>query len=216
MRPSTAERSGAGIVVAVLAAGGSRRFGSPKLLGDLAGRPLLHHALTSALAAGVGPVLCVTQPGATDLAGAAPAGVRLVDCVDWERGLSASVGAAVGAAANDDSVGAVCIGLGDQPLVGPDAYRRLVAAYRAGADLAVATYDGQRRNPVLVGRALWPALATLTGDVGVRALLAAGTHDVTEVACDGTGRPDDVDVPADLERLAPLVRASPTGHADPT
>ncbi len=35
-------------------------------------------------------------------------------------------------------VGAVCIGLADQPLVGADAYRRLAAAHDGGASLAVA------------------------------------------------------------------------------
>jgi molybdenum cofactor cytidylyltransferase/nicotine blue oxidoreductase len=97
-------------------------------------------------------------------------------------------------------VGAVCVGLGDQPGVGADAYRRLAAAYDAGASLAVATYAGVRRNPVLIARPLWPRVAELRGDVGARALMHEGT--VTEVDCTDTGSPADVDTAEDLERLA--------------
>ena len=50
----------------------------------------------------------------------------------------------------------MCVGLADQPRVGAEAYRRLVAAHAAGAELAVTTYSGERGNPVLLGRSLWP------------------------------------------------------------
>ena len=94
----------------------------------------------------------------------------------------------------------MCVGLADQPLVGPAAYRRLVAAYDAGATLAVATYGGRRQNPVLLARELWPRVRKLSGDVGARALM--DEVPVTEVDCTGTGRPDDVDTVEDLERVA--------------
>jgi CTP:molybdopterin cytidylyltransferase MocA len=64
----------------------------------------------------------------------------------------------------------------------------------------VATYDGARGHPVLIGRAHWEAAMRLTGDQGARSLLES--HPVVEVPCDGTGRPDDVDTREDLDRLA--------------
>jgi molybdenum cofactor cytidylyltransferase/nicotine blue oxidoreductase len=96
-------------------------------------------------------------------------------------------------------VQAVCIGLADQPLVGPEAYRRLAAAHAEGAELAVATYGGQRGNPVLLARSLWPEARALDGDEGARVLM--GTHPPVEVPCDGTGDPGDVDTLEDLRRL---------------
>ena len=54
-------------------------------------------------------------------------------------------------------------------------------------------------NPVLLARSLWAEARALIGDVGARALMQR--HEVVEVACDDTGSPDDVDTPADLERL---------------
>ncbi len=63
----------------------------------------------------------------------------------------------------------------------------------------MATYDGKRGHPVLIGRSHFDEAMRLTGDEGARSLLAA--HDVVEVACDGTGDATDVDTPADLAAL---------------
>jgi molybdenum cofactor cytidylyltransferase/nicotine blue oxidoreductase len=102
----------------------------------------------------------------------------------------------------------VVVGLGDQPGVGPDAYRRLAGAYASGARLAVATYEGARGNPVLLARNHWDEALGLEGDEGARVLMRR--HPVVEVSCDGTGEPTDVDTPQDLAALEARWR-SPTG-----
>jgi nicotine blue oxidoreductase len=100
-------------------------------------------------------------------------------------------------------VGAAVIALADQPLVGPEAVARLIAAYQAGATVAVAAYEGKPRNPVLLAREHWPeVIETATGDQGARAFLRAHPELVTLVECGDTGRPDDIDTRADLERIA--------------
>jgi nicotine blue oxidoreductase len=99
-------------------------------------------------------------------------------------------------------VGAVVVALADQPLVGPEAVARLIAAYRDGASVAVAAYDGQPRNPVLLAREHWAeVIATAIGDQGARAFLRTRPDLVTLVECGDTGRPDDIDTPADLARI---------------
>jgi nicotine blue oxidoreductase len=100
-------------------------------------------------------------------------------------------------------IGAVVVALADQPLVGAAAVGRLIAAYQAGAGVAVAAYGGKPRNPVLLAREHWPeVIATATGDQGARAFLRARPELVTLVECGDTGRPDDIDTPADLEHIA--------------
>jgi nicotine blue oxidoreductase len=95
------------------------------------------------------------------------------------------------------------IALVDQPLIGVDAVRRLIAAYLAGAGVAVATYHGKPRNPVLLARNHWAGvLQAAVGDAGARPYLRAHPDLVTEVECADTGRPDDVDTPGDLARLS--------------
>jgi CTP:molybdopterin cytidylyltransferase MocA len=99
-------------------------------------------------------------------------------------------------------VGAVVVALADQPLVGAEAVARLIAAYRDGATVAVAAYDGQARNPVLLARECWAeVIAMATGDQGARTFLLARPDLVTVVECGDTGRPDDIDTPADLARI---------------
>ena len=93
----------------------------------------------------------------------------------------------------------MCVGLADQPLVGPAAYGRRLACRDDGAQFAVATYGGKRGNsgaarPLVVDRR-----RRLRGDVGARALM--GDHEVVEVDCTGTGDPRDVDTLEDLRAL---------------
>lgn len=93
------------------------------------------------------------------------------------------------------------IALVDQPGVGAEAVRRLVAAAHSGARVAVATYGGARRNPVLIAREHFDEVAaTAVGDTGARAFLRAHPELVTEVPCDDVADPADIDTPDDLLR----------------
>jgi nicotine blue oxidoreductase len=136
-------------------------------------------------------------------------GVISVHNPDWPTGMGSSL--AVGLGAVPDGCTAAVLALADQPLVGPEAVRRLLAAHEAGASVAVACYDGRPRNPVLISREHWPeVIALASGDVGARPFLRAHSDVVTEVECGDTGRPDDVDSPEDLARIeALLARTAP-------
>jgi molybdenum cofactor cytidylyltransferase len=185
---------------AVLAAGHGSRLATstPKPLVALRGRPLVEWALDAAVGSGADPVLLVVGRDGPAVAASAPRGVGIVRARSWRLGIAHSLRAALRALTPTDAE-AVTVGLADQPLVGADAYRRLAAAHEAGALLAVATYSGQRANPVLLDRSLWAEARRLRGDVGARALMRA--HEVTEVDCTGTGDPVDVDTLDDLRAL---------------
>ena len=104
-----------------------------------------------------------------------------------------------------DNCAAAVIALVDQPLVGPESVRRLIAAFAAGARVAVAAYAGAPRNPVLLAREHWAEVAALAvGDAGARPFLRAHPDLVTLVECGDTGSPDDLDTRSDLDRLAGL------------
>ena len=187
------------IAAVVLAAGLGTRFtgATPKPLVPLAGRPLLAYALDAARASALTPVALVAADDS--VAAVAPQDVIVVRNEEPERGIASSLQCAVRALADRAEVDAVVVGLADQPLVGPGAYRRVGAAYAGGARLAFASYGGQRGNPVLVARDHWDEALTLTGDEGARVLFRR--HPAVAVPCDGTGSPDDVDTPEDLTRL---------------
>jgi molybdenum cofactor cytidylyltransferase len=184
----------------VLAAGAGSRFAGPdhKLLAPLRGRPVVVWAVTAALDAGLAETIVVS--GAVDL-GPVLADHGLVDRVrvvvnpDWAQGQATSLAAgiaAVDAAGHDAAV----VGLGDQPLVTAPAWR-LVATQGLDRPMAVATYDGRRRNPVRLDRIVWSELPT-QGDEGARGLLARRPDLVEEVPCPGESA--DVDTLEDLTR----------------
>ena len=194
------------VAIAVLAAGRGSRFGGevPKPLLELRGRPLMSWALDAATSSGLRPVVLVVGHHGGAVARVAPEGVVVVRSRRWRRGIARSLQAALGALEPWAQVGAVAVGLADQPLVGPDAYRRLAGAYRDGARLAVATYHGQRRNPVLLARTMWAQARELDGDEGARVLM---DDEAVEVDCTDTGSAADVDTLDDLREAERLLEA---------
>lgn len=190
----------------LLAAGQGSRLGQPKALVEIGGEPLAARGIALLSDGGAAPVIIVTGATAVEATG-----VIIVHNPQWRSGMGSSL--AAGLAKVPDSCGAAVIALVDQPLVGPEAVRRLIAAYAAGATVAVAAYDGKPRNPVLLGREHWGEVTALAvGDAGARQFLRAHPDLVTQVECGDTGRPDDIDTPADLERIAELGTA---GFSEP-
>ncbi len=103
----------------------------------------------------------------------------------------------------DQGASGVVIVLVDQPRVGAQTLRRLMHAWRDGARAAVASYDGQPRNPVLLDASTWSEVAaSAAGDIGARGWLRAHMDDVHLVACDDLGSDVDIDTPADLQQLS--------------
>ncbi len=186
----------------LLAAGEGARLGRPKALVEIAGVRLVDRGIALLTGGGAAPIVVVTGAVEVELAG-------VITAVNpaWRSGMGSSL--AVGLGSVPAGCAAAVIALADQPLVGPGSVRRLIAAYRRGAGVAAATYHGQPRNPVLLGREHWPeVLALASGDRGARPFLRARPDLVTLVECADTGSPDDVDTAADLARVARLVESA--------
>lgn len=187
----------------VLAAGQSTRMGARnKLLQPLRGKPILRHAVEAQLEAGLSPVLVVTghERDAVEAA-LAELPVRLVHNPDYVSGLAGSL--KCGVAALPAEAEGVVISLGDMPNVTVPVIGRLVEAHRAQPDMlaVVPTLFGQRGNPVLLTRALFPAVSLLVGDRGARRLLEEAGERVVEVAFEDPAIAIDVDTPEALRAL---------------
>ncbi len=189
----------------LLAAGGGSRLGTPKAVVELGGRRLADRGADLLRDGGAEPVIVVLGAARVDVPG-----VLAVHNPDWATGMGSSLAAGLRAVPEDCA--AAVIALADQPLIGPGVVRRLIAAYRAGAEVVAAAYDGKPRNPVLLARRHWPeVLATAVGDAGARPFLHAHPELVTAVECGDIGSPDDLDTPGDLARLRGLLAAGPGG-----
>jgi len=190
------------VLAVVLAAGASRRFGSAKMLAPLTGRPVLQHVLDAVAEAGLTDVVVIL--------GDQSAAIR--DAVTWraERievnprpldGPSSSLRIGLDAAAEDRTIEAVLVLLGDQPTVRPAVIAAVIAAAgTASKPIVRVRYaaDGAP-NPVLLLRAAWALAAGLSGDRGLGPLLAARPDLVAEVAAPGAN--PDIDTPEDLARV---------------
>jgi CTP:molybdopterin cytidylyltransferase MocA len=182
------------VAAVVLAAGGGRRYGMPKALVEYEGSLLVERAVRTASAV-CDPVLVVLGARAVDVWRAADlGGATVLANKDWETGMASSLRTGLdGLRGWPGRIDAALLLLVDMPGMTPEALAR-VADQAAPDALAVATYDGVRSHPVLLGREHWAGVAeTASGDEGARRYLAA--HDVLEVDCTGLADPADLDVP---------------------
>lgn len=183
----------------VLAAGAGRRFGGGKLTAIWQGEPLIRAAVRTALSASVERVTVVTGADATLrelLSAFDEPRLALVEALDWEEGLAASLRS--GIAALPDSTQAVVVFLGDMPRVPPSLADRLLDAVIDGAPAAMVRSAAGPAHPVAFGAALFPTLCSLTGDRGARLVLEALGNTVAEIVSDDAGVVFDVDYPADI------------------
>lgn len=183
----------------LLAAGGSRRFGSQKLVARVGGTPIVRHAADALRSAVDGLVVVVGSDAPLVRDALAGLDARFVENAEWAAGLSASLRSGLFAVQTESE--AAVIALGDQPGLDPALARRVVATWRSSGKPIVATrYRGSRGHPVLLDRAVFAEAAELSGDVGARALMDRDPTRVAYVDVDQPA-PRDVDEPNDLAAL---------------
>jgi len=184
----------------VLAAGGGVRLGSPKALLRRDGELLVERAVATAREAGCAPVVVVLGASADQVIEQA----RLDDATvvvnkAWATGMGSSLRTGLQALDGSGADAAVVL-LVDMPGITAQAIRRVAALPYPGA-LVVATYEGRRGHPILIGSGHWSGVATLArSDVGARPYLLAHKGEVMEVGCDGVADNGDIDTPEDAVR----------------
>lgn len=212
--------SAAGVAAVLLAAGASRRLGTPKqLLLDETGTPLVVRAARQLLNAGCAPVVVVTGALADRVAElVGELGVRVVFNAAYEDGMGRSIARGVEAVSQDASAGeiaGVLIAACDMPTVDTDHLRALIKTSANGANRTCSEYVSlespvgapmMRGIPAVLPRADWPWLLALTGDRGAKPLLVqSGTLSVRLFR-----GMFDVDTPADVDAWRASTPSSPT------
>jgi molybdenum cofactor cytidylyltransferase len=184
----------ADVAFIVLAAGAGRRFGGPKQLAPLDGRPLLQHVVDAA----PDPLTVVLGAHADAVRSAIDFdGVSVVVCDDWEEGQAASLRAGVAAVGPVDT--AVVL-LGDMPFVTPQVIVGALDHLTRPWDAVRTLYAGEPGHPVVLGRRVLAAVPELHGDVGARDLLRS--FRVREWEAGHLGDPTDIDTREQLEVIA--------------
>lgn len=180
----------------VLAAGESRRFGSPKQLAGFNGAPLVRRAADVARHCFGRNSLLVVGHEAEAVAGAAGDGCEFLLVNDHYRdGLGSSL--ALAASVLAPVADAIVLLLADQPLVEPAHVQRLVTSWSGRPRHALATDYGQGWGPpALLPKGLFAELEALDGDQGAHAMLESPGVELELIASAAAGV--DIDTPADL------------------
>jgi molybdenum cofactor cytidylyltransferase len=185
----------------VLAAGASSRFGSPKQLVRVDGRPLMHTVVSRAVEVAGHSVTVVLGANAADLAPLLRhTSASIVINRDWTEGLASSIRA--GVARLPGSCTGVMLVLADQAAVTAEDLRRLAGAWRRQPEhIAAAQYSSTLGAPAIFPSSSFRDLAELRGDRGASALFHRNPDRVVRVPMESAGL--DIDTPEDLLRLTP-------------
>jgi molybdenum cofactor cytidylyltransferase len=186
----------------VLAAGASTRFGAPKQLARLDGRPLLQIVVERAVEV-LGPAVIVVlgAHAAEIMPVLRHSAASIVINRNWSEGLASSVRAGV-TRLPGSCAGAMLL-LADQVAVSAADLVRLAGAWLRQPDYIVAAqYAGIVGAPTIFPRSSFAALARLRGDHGAQALLRGHPDRVVRVPVARAAA--DIDTPDDLMALAAL------------
>ena len=201
IEPAAAGRTGDRLYAVVLAGGASTRFGSPKQLVRIGGRPLLHTVVTRTAEVTGNALIVVLGAGAGQLGPLlrhSPGSV--VVNRHWREGLASSI--RTGVARLPPTCAGVLLVLADQAAVTSEDLKRLAGTWRRRPQcIAAALYAGAAGAPAIFPRSTFGELAALRGDSGARAILRRSPDRVLRVPMPSAEL--DLDTPEDLLQLAP-------------
>jgi len=178
----------------LLAAGESKRMGTPKLLLKWGQRTIIEKSVDTLLAAKIGELIVVLGHQAREIL--RKLGVRRLKAVinrKYRMGMSTSIGRGLGEVGPKSE--AILIALADQPFVETDLIDHLIDIYRQNPHgIVLPSYKGERGHPVILDRFRYQEeMGNLTGDVGCRPILNRHPEDIFEVEVESEGVIADID-----------------------
>jgi molybdenum cofactor cytidylyltransferase len=192
------ERVRSPIAGVVLAAGTSSRMGRNKLLLPLGQQSVVRRAVSTALAAGLDPVLVVLGHE-SERVQAALQGLRYTPVLNPHYAQGVHTSLRTGIAAVPDAAQAALVLLADMPRVTADMVRTLLERYRGSpAPLVVSNYEGVEAPPMLYDRTLFPELLALEGDSCGKRVVKRHRSESVQVPWPASALAD-LDVPADVD-----------------
>jgi molybdenum cofactor cytidylyltransferase len=175
----------------ILAAGESRRMGSPKALLPLGGTNFINH-LTGLLARYCSPVIVVLGHEAEAIGGTLSGDVAIVVNAEYRQGQITSLQAGLRAVPPDAA--GVLFTLVDHPDPAP----RTIEALFSRALINVPVHNGSKGHPVFFHARLIPEFLAVPLESDAREVFRAHTSETRYVAVDDPAILDDIDDPEAL------------------
>jgi molybdenum cofactor cytidylyltransferase len=160
--------------IIILAAGESKRMGTPKQLLTYKGASLIARVAETAVSTALQPVVVVLGANADSIkTELSAAGLSIVLNDEWEEGMASSLRAGLNfITENNPLVDGVIILVADQPhLTSMHLLQLLETLHKTGLPAAACTYQGKLGTPALFHKSCFPQLLALTGDTGARKIL---------------------------------------------
>jgi molybdenum cofactor cytidylyltransferase len=195
-----------GSAVILLAAGSSTRMGTPKQLLDFRGKPLLRHAVETALRTKSDAVVVVLGANAAKIReclASVDTGGKTLEVVEnprWSEGMGTSIQTGLRTVEMLGLTGAI-LALADQPLVTPEILDRLITEHdRTGQPIIASHYAGTVGVPAYFANSRFPQLMDLAPDQGCKGVILKNGDAALRIDCPEAEL--DIDTPADYESVS--------------
>lgn len=188
----------------ILAAGQSKRMGTPKLLLPWKDATVLDSVIRCALVAGLSPILvvCGADPVEIHTRVASYAGrVTEVHNPEYERH-EMFYSLKLGIRALENRCDAAILFLGDQPHVDPQVVTQIVQRFEdQEAAFIIPSYQMRRGHPMLIHADLFHSLLEFPDTGTLKEFLSQSPKKIAYISVDSSSVLEDMDSPADYERI---------------
>jgi len=188
--------------IIILAAGESKRFGSPKQLAEFKDKTLLQHTIDEAAKVDKAAVCVVLGAHKEDILAKHKtehiiAGIN----EDWESGMASSIQVGLHRLQQNytDLKGCI-IAVSDQPFLKAKIFEHLIEKQKeAGTGIVASAYAGTLGTPVYLDKKYFDELMALKGNDGAKQLLETYKDDLAQI--DFEQGEIDIDSPEDLAAI---------------
>jgi len=176
------------LAAVILAAGESRRMGTPKALLPYRDQTFLDHLVEVTRHPRIGSLRVVVGSHAALIRGMSQVdAAAFVVNEEWEKGQLSSIQAAIRSLAPEETDG-MLLCLVDHPLITAEIVTSLIGAfYSSGKAIVLPTHKGKRGHPVIFSSTIYSELLAAPLETGARAVVWAHADDVFEVPTEQDG-----------------------------
>ena len=187
----------------ILAAGGSKRFGNPKLLSPWRNKTLIRHILDVAISSSLSPLIIVLGAYKEEISAEIKGlPIQICENPEWEKGQSTSM--KIGLENLPQECEAAMFLLADQPFLSKSLIEHLQLVYRSSDknSIIIPKVKETRSNPVIFPKPIFPALLAVEGDKGGRGVFQ--DHSLLFVPWKDEKILLDIDTLEDLKKITKL------------
>jgi molybdenum cofactor cytidylyltransferase len=176
------------LAAAILAAGESRRMGTPKALLNYHGKTFVEYLADVTRHPRIGALRVVLGAKAEEIRARTTIDASSIVLNEaWKSGQLSSIHAAIRSLPLGETEGLMLCPV-DHPIISLEVVARLIDAFDAGGkSIVVPVYQGRRGHPVIFRTNLYEELLNAPADVGARQVVWAHADDVEEIVTDEEG-----------------------------